>query len=110
MFLEVNSFEEFFKLKEEDAFLAYFSTDSCNVCKVLKPKVEELVHTEFPKIKLFYININKLPEVAAHHQVFAAPTLLVFFDGREYLRKSRNIGLEELRNQIRRPYTMLFSM
>lgn len=110
MFTEICSFEEFLKLKEEEpAVLAYFSTEVCNVCKVLKPKVEELIEAEFPKIKLAYIKSDKLPEVAAQNQVFTAPTILVFIDGREYIRKSRNIGISELQREIERPYSMMFS-
>ena len=109
MFVEIQSFEEFLKLKEEEpALLAYFSTDACNVCKVLKPKVAELIQSEFPKIKLAYIKSDILPEVAAQNQVFAAPTILVFFEGREYIRKSRNIGIGELQMEIKRPYSMIF--
>jgi len=108
MFLEIKSFEQFLRLKEETALLAYFSTDACNVCKVLKPKVEELVKVEFPEIKLVYIKSDVLPEVAAQNQVFAAPTILIFFDGREYIRKSRNIGISELQREIARPYSMIF--
>jgi len=108
MFTEVKSFDEFNQLKEEAALLAYFSTDACNVCKVLKPKVEALVSTEFPNIKLAYVKSDVLPEVAAQNQVFAAPTILVFFDGREYIRKSRNIGISELHEAIARPYEMMF--
>src|SRR5665647_44689 len=107
MFTEIQSFEEFLKLKnEEPALLAYFSTEACNVCKVLKPKVAELIQSEFPKIKLIYIKTDKLPEVAAQNQVFAAPTILVFFEGWEYFRKSRNIGICELQKEIDRPYSM----
>jgi thioredoxin-like negative regulator of GroEL len=110
MFVEIQSYEEFLKLKEEEsALLTYFSTDACNVCKVLKPKVAELIQSEFPKIKLAYIKSDKLPEVAAQNQVFAAPTILVFFEGREYIRRSRNIGVGEMQNEIERPYAMMFS-
>lgn len=110
MFTEVQSFEEFLKLKnEEPALLAYFSTEACNVCKVLKPKVADLIQFAFPKIKLIYIKTDKLPEVAAQNQVFAAPTILVFFEGREYIRKSRNIGIGELQKEIDRPYSMMYS-
>lgn len=110
MFTEIKSFDEFLKMKQEEpAFLGYFSTQACNVCKVLKPKVAELIQNEFPKIKLAYIKSDILPEVAAQNQVFAAPTILVFFDGREYIRKSRNIGISELQREIERPYSMFFS-
>ena len=109
MFTEIQSFEEFLELKEkEPALLAYFSTEACNVCKVLKPKVAGLIETEFPKIKLIYIKSDILPEVAAQNQVFTAPTILVFFEGREYIRKSRNIGIGELQREIERPYSMMF--
>jgi thioredoxin 1 len=110
MFTEIQTFEEFLKLKKvETALLAYFSTENCNVCKVLKPKVAELIQSEFPKIKLIYINSDTLPEIAAQNRVFAAPTILVFFDGKEYIRKSRNIGISELHLEIERPYLMMFS-
>lgn len=108
MFQQINSSEEFQKLKAEPAVLAYFSTNACNVCRVLKPKVEELITSTFPKIKLIYIKSDELPEVAAQNQIFTAPTLLVFFDGREYIRKSRNIGLSELEKDIGRLYSMMF--
>ncbi len=110
MFTAIKSFEEFLQLKEDEtALLGYFSTEACNVCKVLKPKVEELIQAEFPKIKLVYIKSDLYPEIAAQNQVFAAPTILVFFEGREYIRKSRNIGIGELRREIERPYSMIFS-
>ncbi len=110
MFTEIQSLEEFNLLKQEEpALLGYFSTDACNVCRVLKPKVEELIQAEFPQVKLAYIKSDVLPDVAGQHQVFAAPTILVFFDGRETIRKSRNIGIDELRREIGRPYSMIFS-
>ena len=110
MFETINSYQEFLKLKEkEPALLAYFSTEACNVCKVLKPKVRELVENEFPKIKTIYVQTDKIPEAAAQNQVFAVPAILVFFDGREYIRKSRNIGIGELQQEIDRPYSMFFA-
>ena len=110
MFETINSFEELLKLKEkEPALLVYFSTEACNVCKVLKPKVGELIETGFPKIKAVYVQTDKIPEAAGQNQVFAVPTILVFFEGREYIRKSRNIGIGELQQEIDRPYSMFFA-
>ena len=109
MFIEIKSLDEFNQMKQEEpALLAYFSTDACNVCKVLKPKVDELVQNEFPQLKMVYVKSDVLPDVAGQHQVFAAPTILVFFDGRETIRKSRSIGLDELRREINRPYSLIF--
>lgn len=109
MFTEIKSFDQFLKLlSSEQALLAYFSTDACNVCKVLKPKVAELIEEVFPEIEMVYVKSDHLPEVAAQNRVFTAPTILVFFEGREYIRKSRNIGILELQREIERPYSMIF--
>lgn len=88
--------------------LIYFSHDTCNVCKVLKPKVEELLSNQFPKIKQLYCNVENSPEIAASLTVFAVPTLLVWIEGKETYRLSRNIGLLELEKTLKRPYTLLF--
>ena len=109
MFKEIKSPEEFQSLIAEKALLAYFSTDACSVCHVLKPKVEELVKAEFPKMKMAYVKSDELPEIAADNNVFTAPTVVVFFEGHEYIRKSRAFGVEELQHAIERIYSMLFS-
>lgn len=96
-------------IAQQPAVLVYFSTLECNVCKVLKPKVMELVQSEFPEISLVYVETNLQPEIAAQNRIFAVPTLLVYFDGKEFIRKSRNFGINELRDDLSRPYNMLFS-
>lgn len=110
MYTAIHTLDEYNELvATAPALLIYFSTDECNVCKVLKPKVGEMLIANFPKIKLIYVNLNQSPEIAAQNRIFAVPTLLVFFEGREYIRKSRNFGLDELKNEIDRPYQMMFS-
>ncbi len=109
MFVTVKSYEDFLQLKEnEPALLVYFSSKTCSVCHVLKPKVEEMARTEFPKMKVAYVKSDELPEVAAQNRVFTAPTILMFFEGREYIRKSRTIGIAELQQEIQRIYLMVF--
>lgn len=105
----IKSLQEFEQLlAEQDAVLAYFSTEICSVCKVLKPKVIEMVAQSFPKMKMVFIESDKLPEIAAQNRVFAAPTIVVFFAGRETIRKSRAFGIDELKAEIQRPYSMMF--
>ncbi len=108
--ITIKSLEEFNEIKEnEDAVLFYFSHDACNVCKVLKPKLEELVREDFPQTKMYYVNIKLLPEISGQLRIFTVPTIIVCFQGREYIRKSRNIGIGELANDMSRPYSMLFN-
>lgn len=93
---------------KEDAFLVYFSHENCNVCKVLKPKVDKLLKEHFPKMKMFYSDTVLDPETAAQNSIFTVPTILTFFGGKEYSRKSRNISINELNDLIERPYKMIF--
>lgn len=95
-------------LTKSDAVLAYFSTKTCSVCHVLKPKVVEMVSESFPKMKLVFIGSDNSPELAAQHRIFTAPTVVVFFAGRETVRKSRTFGVDELRSEIQRPYSLMF--
>jgi thioredoxin 1 len=109
MFLEIQSLlqlKEF--INSSQALLAYFSHAQCNVCKVLKPKIETLVREQFPNVHLVYIDTQSVQEAAGQFQVFTAPTLLIFFDGKEFFRKSRNIGIAELEETISRPYRLFF--
>jgi len=86
----------------------YFTSPECNVCKALKPKIRELIDQKFPKINLHFIDISKNPMTAAEFQVFTVPVILIYFEGQEYIRKVRNIGLFELEREISRPYELLF--
>jgi thioredoxin-like negative regulator of GroEL len=102
----IQDFEQL--LAEQDAVLAYFSTEVCSVCKVLKPKVLEMIAESFPQMKMVFVESDKLPELAAQNRVFAAPTIIVFFAGRETIRKSRAFGIDELKAEINRPYSLMF--
>ena len=95
-------------VKKSPSVLLYLTSDGCNVCKTLKPAIQNMLKTTFPEIHFFEININENPEIAAHFQVFSIPVILVFFEGNEFIRKGRAIGISELENEIKRPYSLLF--
>ena len=88
--------------------MVYFSTPECNLCKVLKPKVMELLNEKFEKIKFAYVDCEKSKELAAQNRIFAVPTILFYLDGKEMFRKSRHIGLSEIDQEISRPYSLFF--
>ena len=67
-----------------------------------------LIQEHFPKIQCYQIDCAANPEAAAQHQVFTVPTLLVFFDGQPFMRKSRNFSLGELGAELTRPYNLFF--
>jgi thioredoxin-like negative regulator of GroEL len=88
--------------------LFYFSTQSCSVGEALEPKVLALLNTKFPKIPFYFIDMNASPEVSAKNNVFVEPTILVFFDSKESIRKSRIVSIADLSNSISRIYKLAF--
>ncbi len=110
MIQEINSFNEFKSIIfKEKAVLIYFSNNTCNVCKVLKPKIHELLTTYFPLMPMYFCDTSERPEIAAQNSVFTVPTILIFFDHKEFIRKSRSIGIGELQKEIERPYLLMFT-
>jgi len=108
-FRTITTIEEFEETRNENlGVLFYFSTISCNVGEALEPKVLNLLESNFPKIPFYYIDMNASPEVSAKNSVFVEPTILVFFDGKETIRKSRIISIPELSNAISRIYKLAF--
>ena len=97
------------RVESELAVLIYFKNDNCAPCLVLRPKVKELIDEFFPNIEMIVIDSVQQPEFAGEFQVYANPTLLVFFDGKEYLRKSKFVAIPQLKVEISRLYEMMFS-
>lgn len=105
----IESFEEFKQIiNQKEAIFAYFSHNKCSVCKTLKPKLSVALNTNFPKLTPVYVNIKHQPKIAGQERIFAVPVIVVYFLGRESIRKARNVGVQELINEIQRPYQLLF--
>lgn len=95
-------------LKENSAVLLYFYNDDCPPCVALRPKVQNFIDNEFPRMKVVFINAKVFPELAASYGVFASPTIIIFFDGKENKRFSKYISLDEMADSIGRAYNILF--
>ncbi|MGW8314206.1 MAG: thioredoxin family protein [Bacteroidales bacterium] len=95
-------------LENKEGLLLYFSNDGCNVCKVLKPKVREMLEEQYPKMHMGYVDTERSPLLSGQHRVFTIPTILLFFMGKEQHRFSRNISLYQLEEAIAKPYGMIF--
>lgn len=93
----------------DEALIAYFYSDNCAPCKSLRPKVREMVEKDYPKMKLYFINSEKYPEMRSEFGIFSNPTLLIYFDRKEYLRKSKYVSIPEMKQGIQRLYDMMFT-
>jgi len=107
---EIISFEDFSELvKENVAVLFYFSTISCSVGESILPRLKSLFAEHFPKVLFCQIDMNRSVELSAACQVFVEPTVLIYFDGKETVRRSRNLGLFEIELATKRLYELLFT-
>ncbi len=105
----IENIEEFEQaLQGNDIALIYYSNEACNVCKVLKPQVAQLCLDNFPKMRIYEVDITKQPEIASQQSIFTMPTIIVYAMGKEWIRKSRYIGIEELKSVIDRLYQQIF--
>ena len=105
-FSDIKEFQEL--LDNNGLLLSYYSYEACSVCKVLKPKVIEVISNEYPKTNFVYVDVKKHPEISAQNQVFTVPTILFYVDGKEYFRLGRNFGIDELRYKIEKIYNLYF--
>jgi len=96
-------------IKAEVGVLLYFSGENCSVCHALRPKFKELFDKEFSQIKQIYLDAHNNPQISANFQVFAIPTMLVFLDGREFIREGRAVSMYQLQQKLLRPYDIMLS-
>ncbi|NOY58979.1 MAG: thioredoxin family protein [Calditrichaeota bacterium] len=97
----------FQKINESKLLLAYFSYPECNVCKTLRPKVEELV-AGYDGLEFIYIDTHLFPMVSGQNMVFAVPTVVLFLDGKDVKRWSRHLSLQEIEDGLDRYYELVY--
>ena len=106
--VELNTLYEMDKfIKHNTIAMIYFSSESCSVCGVLLPKIEEML-TKFPKLKIRKIQVDKFTEAAGQYSIFTLPAILVYIEGKEIIREARFISVTMLEGTIERYYGMLF--
>jgi len=95
------------KIAEEAGVLLYFSGAHCSVCHALRPKFKALFDKEFPLIRQIYLDAHENAEISAYYQVFSVPTMIVFLDGREFIREGRAVSMHRMAEKLSRPYSMM---
>ncbi len=96
-------------IKNNLAVMLYFWAPTCGVCHDLKPKLLEAINKNFDKFKVIHIDVSQEQEIAGQYSVFALPTVVIFLDAKEFIRKSRNMSVDEVIREIKRPYEIMIS-
>lgn len=100
----MNNYQE---LKEKDFSFVYITTKSCNVCKVLKPKLIKLSE-KYPKATFNLLELDDHPDAAGFFMAFSIPTFLVYSENSELIRTARHINFDEIELKLDRYYNMIF--
>ena len=80
--------------------LLYFQSPGCGVCHALRPKLEQLLASEFPNLTMRVIDSGEDRETPAQHMVFISPVLIIKLDGREYTRFVRAFSVGEVEEKL----------
>jgi len=83
--------------------LLYFSQPNCSVCHGLQPQIAQLMG-QYPDIQMGHINTHKVQAVAGQFSIFTVPVILLFVDGKEYLREARIVQLQRFDEKIHNIY------
>lgn len=105
MFQMLNTLEEAQRIiKETPLTFLYISQKNCSVCHGLKPQIEKIL-SEYPDMRLIELDALDVPEVAGAYQVLTVPVLMLFVEGKEYLRKARIVHTAEFKQEVNRIVT-----
>lgn len=82
--------------------LIFFSSKTCGVCKVLKPKLLEAVQANFPKVGIRLVDVEEEEEFTGQSMVFTLPVVIIKVDGREMYRFARSFSVYEVLEKLKR--------
>lgn len=95
----VNEFKTL--LNEQDLVMVYFSRLWCGVCHAMKPQVEKLMQG-YPDISLVEVNLDDTPDLAAQNTIFSVPALVLFYQGKEFMRQAGYLKLDQVERILNR--------
>lgn len=106
----MREFTELTNISEVDAFIAenqlaflFISRHNCSVCHALLPQVQKLME-KFPDIELGHAAADDVEAVAGRFSVFTVPVLLLFVEGKEYVREASIVHMDLFEEKIERIY------
>jgi len=88
--------------------LLYLSRPDCGVCTALKPRVQAMLEY-FPRIEAWDIDLDEHPVLAGRFEVFTIPAVLLYAEGREFIREARYFSVDQLAGRISRYYDLMYS-
>ena len=96
---EIQSYEELNRqIAGNPDLMVFLSSQDCSVCAADSVRAKKLAdQLGFPAAS---VEIGRVPEAAGQLNVFTAPAVLLFHQGREYHRQARFIDFAQLQKRM----------
>ena len=88
------------KVKHSELAFVYFGHPECSVCHGLKPQIDKKLSVFKEDINFLEVNTFDIPEVAGEYSVMTVPVVILFVNGKEYLRQARFVPVQQLYEQV----------
>lgn len=82
-------------LEKKETFILYAHSKACGVCEAFLPRVKELADTY--RMPLYGALIETLPEFRGQLGIYTVPVLVLYYEGKDYLRQARFLDLGEVK-------------
>lgn len=91
-------------IQSESLTFLYIGQENCSVCHGLKPQISKIM-SAYPEVRLVELDALEVPDVAEAFQVLTVPVLLLFVEGKEYLRKARIVNTMNFKQDVHKIIT-----
>lgn len=95
-------------IRQEEALFILWGGQACNVCQTIKTPLSDKVKEHYPNLKQVYVDCQETTEVCAQKGILSLPTVQVYFTGQKFVEKVRTFSLQQVVDDIKRPYEMCF--
>lgn len=90
-------------INEQQLALLYVTMPQCSVCDGLRPQIKTLIE-KYPHIHFGEVDASHVEKIKGQFSIFTAPVVILFLNGKEYLREARIIHTRLLEEKINRIY------
>ena len=87
------------KIKTYNDLLEKIKSEGCSVCEADFPKVKEI--TDKNNYLSYYIQADEMTEAVGQLNLYTAPVVILFYNGKEIHRQARIIDFSELDYRIK---------
>ena len=105
--IQIDSIEELHRFQKQDGIaILEVASRTCAPCIRIRQKIDEWLKN-YAAVSAAYIEIESVPEAGGALQIFTAPAVLVYIDGKLCIKQAGYFSLDEVFRQIERYLSLM---